>query len=62
METYGVVLLAAGLSALTLYIGWLTKMVVTLSQNVSALQSKQDSTIEEHNYLRSRVDVLASAR
>lgn len=59
MEPYGVVLLGAGLSAVTLYVGWLTKMVFTLSQAVSAIQSKQDSYVEEHNYLRNRVDEMA---
>lgn len=62
MEPYLVVLMGAALSAITLYVGWLTKMVVALSQQVAAIQSKQESTVEETNYLRGRVDVLAAAR
>lgn len=62
MEPYLVVLLGAALTAITGYVGWLTSMAVKLSQSVAALQSKQDSMVEEHNYLRGRVDQLISAR
>lgn len=62
MEPYLVVLLGAALTVVTTYVGWLTNIVFKLSQAVAAIQSKEDSLIEEHNYLRQRVDDLARVR
>lgn len=58
MESY----LAIAIPIAAAFCGWMVVQMQKLASTQAATVSKLESVVEEHNYLRARVDTLAAQR